>query len=249
MSCEKSVPARRLVHEPAGAERGSIMTQDDAFELDLPKLLKALWKKAWAIVLVAVIFGGIMFAYGKYTYVPVYTAKATLYTSYISHQDLAFGDSAGNISQSSLSEARSLVNTCVAVLNTRATLEGIIEAADLDMAYTKLSGMIHAAAVSGTELFTIEVTGTDAAETALIANTAAQILPEKVSTVNSNSFVGVIDSALVPQSPNPNRIVKDAAIAAVLGAMLVFGIVVVQEVVAVRKANPAVQEKKNEEES
>lgn len=209
------------------------MTQNDEIEIDLLKLLKALWKKAWAIVLAAFVLGGAMFAYGRYNYVPTYTTTATLYSSYLNTRDFVFADNGGNITQSSLSESRSLVNTCISVLNTRMTLEEIIDTADLDMTYDALSGMITAAAVNGTELFTVTVTGTDAEQVALIANTVIEVLPENVAMVNSNGFVGVIDHALVPSMPDSNNsVLKNSVVAAVLGAALVCMLVVGKELVA-----------------
>lgn len=219
---------------------------NDELEIDLLKLIKALWKKAWLIVLAAVIFGGAMFAYGKSAYVPTYKATTTLYASYISNQDLAFGENSGSISENSLSNSRSLVDTCIAVLNTRMTLEGVIAAADLNMPYTKLAGMISTEVINKTELFNVSITGTDPEEAALIANTIAAILPENVAMVNGSSTVGVIDTALVPASPVANSIAKNAVIAAVLGAMLVCGVVVVKEIYIDWKAAKG---KKKEEKS
>ena len=206
--------------------------ENDEIEIDQLKLMKALWKKAWAIVLVAAVFGGAMFAYGNYTYVPQYAATATLYTSYQNSRDFAFGENSGNISHSSLSEARSLVNTCISLLKTRAVQEEVIQTAGLDMTYSQLAPMISAAAVNSTELFTVTITGNDPEDAALIANTIAEVLPEKVAMVNANSQVGIIDKALVPAAANGNDIMKNAAIAAVLGAFLVCGIVVVKELIA-----------------
>lgn len=219
------------------------MTQNDEIEIDLLKLMKALWKKAWAIVLVAGIFGGAMFTYGKYTYVPEYTAKITLYASYIDRQDFAIVNNAGTAT------LNNLVNTCIAVLDTRMNLETVIEETGLDLSYTDLSAMISTETIKNTELFTIDVSGENAEDVALLANTIGEVLPEKVSMVNSNSVVGIIDSALVPEAPNPNSITKNAAIAAVLGAFLVCGIVVVKELVTDWKANTEANEKMDPEES
>lgn len=221
------------------------MEQNDELEINLKKLFKALWKKAWAIALAAVILGSAVFAYGKYTDVPVYSATATMYTRYIIDQEFDFGGNAGHITENSVDKARSLTDTCIAVLNTRTTLEEVLEAANLDMKYSELSGMIRASSVNDTELFTVTVTNTDAEKAALIANTIAQILPEKVAMVNRNSCVNVIDSALVPENPLPNNITKNAAIAAVLGAMLVCAVIVVVEILAESKSYSV--EKKNDE--
>lgn len=218
------------------------MIENDEIEIDLARIMKALWKKAWAIVLVAAIFGGAMFAYGQYTYVPQYTAKATLYTSYEINRDFALGDNSGNISQNSLSDARNLVSTCITLLKTRMLQEDVIQKAGLDMTYSQLASRITAEAVNKTEIFSVKATAGNAEEAALIVNTVAQILPEKAAMVNPNSHVGIIDTALVPSAPDGNDIVKNAAIAAFLGAFLVCCVVGGKELVADWKEQKAKKE-------
>ena len=196
------------------------MTEHDEIEIDLLKILKACLKKVWIILLVAAILGGGMFVYGKMTHVPAYTTTTTLYASYTKPVDT-------NASQNSLTEARSMVDTCTAVLNTRKTLEAVIAEAGVSMTSGKLSGMIAAAAVNKTEIFTVSVTAVNPEEAALLANAVGKVLPEHVAMVNNHSNVGVIDEALVPAAPNSNSIVKDAVIAAVLGAFAVCGVIAV----------------------
>lgn len=211
---------------------GEILMEHDEITIDLLKIVRALRKKAWAIVLVAAIFGGAMFAYKQSSYVPVYQAKTILFASYTNSRDFSFSENAGSISQSSLSESRSIVNTCYAVLNTRMMMEAVIEKAGLNMSSVTLSGMITTATLNNSELFSITVTGSNPEEVALIANTVADVLPEKVSMVNSNSQVGVIDRALVPGTPAAPNFLKDAVVFAVLGAFLVCCIVAGKEIIA-----------------
>ena len=197
--------------------------ENDEITIDLLKIVKALWKKAWAIILVAAIFGGAMFVYKKSSYVPVYQAKTILFANYTNNSDF---------SQSSASQSQNMVNTCYAVLNTRMMMEAVIEEAQLSLSSEKLSGMISTATLNSSELFSVTVTGGNPEEVALIANTVADVLPEKVSMVNSNSHVGVIDRALVPGTTAAPNFLKDAAVFAVLGAFLVCGIVAGKEIIA-----------------
>lgn len=203
-------------------------------EIDLLKILKTCLKKIWIIVLAAAVLGGGMFAYGKATHVPTYTATTTLYVSSVKAVD-------GNASQNSLSEARNMVDTSIAVLNTRKTLDAVIEEAGAELTSGRLAGMVSAAAVNNTEVFNVAVTSTDPQEAAALANAVGKVLPGHVAVVNADSNVDVIDEALVPSAPNGNDIVKNAALAAVLGAFAVCGIIVVlcvvEDVKAAKKEN------------
>ena len=199
------------------------MTNDE-IEIDLLKILKTWLKKAWIIVLVAAVLGGGLFAYGKATHVPVYTATTTLYARSVKSVD-------GNASQNSLSEARSMVDSCIVVLKTRKTLDAVIEEAGAELTSGQLSGMVSSAAVNKTEIFTVSVTSADPQMAADLANAVGKVLPGHVAVVNPDSNVGVIDEALVPAAPNGNDIMKNAALAAVLGAFAVCGVIAVQCVV------------------
>lgn len=206
------------------------MTNDE-IEIDLLKILKTWLKKAWIIVLVAAVLGGGMFCYSNASYVPTYTTNTTLYASYVNTRDFAFGDNDGNISQTSISEARSIVNTCNAVLKTRMTLDAVIKEAGVDMTSNQLASKVTVAAVNSSEVFTVTVTGTNAEELVRLANAIGKVLPEHVAMINSNSKVSVIDEALTATISNGNDAMKTAALAAVLGAFAVCGVIAVQCVV------------------
>ncbi len=47
--------------------------------IDLVQLAKALWHRAWAIVLAMVIFGGAAFGYARFLITPLYQAGAMMY--------------------------------------------------------------------------------------------------------------------------------------------------------------------------
>ena len=193
--------------------------------IDLIQVFKCLMKKAWVIVLVAAIFGGAMFVYGNQTYVPNYTTTATLYTSYESIDE-------NGIAKSNPSIARTLVDTCISVLNTRTFQEEVIQTANLEMTSSQLATMVTAEAVNKTELFKVTVTANNAEQAALIGNTVAQILPEKVAMVNKDCQVHIMDDALVPAIPQGNSIAKNAVVFAVLGTFLVCCIVATIDLVA-----------------
>lgn len=215
--------------------------EKEEFLIDLLDVMKALWKKAWAIVLVAVIFGSGMFAYKTHTNVPQYTTKAILYASYQENQEFIIDGNTQSISQYSLDDSRALVSTCISLSKTRMLLNEVIQTAGLNLTAGQLSSMVKVQAVDKTELFTITVTADNAEKAALIANTVSEILPEKVTMINANSHVGIIDHALTPTSPNSNDIVKNSVLVAFAGASLVCCIVVALNITAQYKKQKAQQ--------
>ena len=197
---------------------------DDGITIDLLKIIKACWKKLWLILLVAAVLGGGMFAYGKATYVPVYETMITMYAN-PENREIAANTGFDT-----------LTVTCINVLKTRTTLEGISEAAGLSIPHSRLAGMISAKEIAKTPLFQVTVTGGDPQQITLIANTVAEVLPEKVAIAVSNCNVGVMDPAVVPSSPVGNNIMRNAAIAAILGVVLVCCIIAGKEIYSDWKA-------------
>lgn len=199
---------------------------DDVIEIDLLRILRALWRRAWAIVLAAIICGGAFFAYTKFMVTPLYQASALMY---VNSSDISLGGTKVSISQGELSAAKSLIETYSVILNTRTTLNEVIEEAELECTYGELLSMISAEAVNNTEVFRISVTNPDPEQAALIANTIAQVLPEKIASIVEGSSARIVDTAVVPAVPISPNYTKNTAIGALLGIVLVCAVVVVME--------------------
>lgn len=197
-------------------------------EVDLFRLLKALWRKAWAIALAAILFGGSFFAGTLLFIKPLYTAKSLMY---VNSSNITVGGTKVSISQSELTAAKTLVDTYIVILNTRTTLEDVIAQSGVSYTYEELMErkMISAAAVNGTEVFAIEVTSTDPREAELLANTIARILPEKIASIVEGSSARIVDYAVVPAEKASPNLTKNAIIGAALGFMLACGVTIILE--------------------
>lgn len=122
--------------------------RENETEIDLLQLAKALWHKAWAIVLVTLITAAMAFAGTKLFITPLYTASAMMY---VNNSSISVGSTQVNLSD--LTAAQSLVETYMVILKTRGTLEEVIKEANLPYDYEELSNMIEAGAVNSTEVF------------------------------------------------------------------------------------------------
>lgn len=199
---------------------------NEEMEIDLLRLLHALWRKAWAIVLAAAIFGSCFLAGTALFVKPLYKANALMY---VNSSNISVGGAKVSISQSELTAAQTLVDTYIVIMNTRMTLEEVIEQAGVSYSYGELKEMIKANAVNGTEVFSIEVTSTDPKEAEVLANTIARVLPEKIASIVEGSSARIVDYAVVPAKKASPSLTKNALIGAILGAVLMCGIVVVME--------------------
>lgn len=198
--------------------------KENVMEIDLLQLAKTLWRRAWTIILVTLLFGAAAFSYAKLFITPLYQARAMMY---VNNSSITVGST--SVSLADLSAAQSLVDTYTVILKTRTTLEEVISRAELDYTYEELYGMITAASVNSTEVFEIVVTSASPREAEKIANTIAELLPEKISDIVEGSSVRIVDHAVVPSEKSSPNISRCTAIGMLLGAVLVCGIIILRE--------------------
>jgi len=200
------------------------MNQEEYLEIDLFKLLLALLKK-WKTILLCTLLGGVIaFGISRFLIAPKYQAKALMY---VNNSDFSIGSAKVSISAQDLSAAQSLVDTYVVILRSRNTLEDVIRQTKVDYTYEELLEMVSAGSVNGTEIFQIVVTSTDRNEAKLLANTIAQILPNKISGIIDGSSVRIVDSAVTPEKKSSPSNVKNTLIGMILGLILSSGIIIV----------------------
>lgn len=203
------------------------MGMDDREEkgMNLLRLLKALWRRAWAIALTAVIIGAGALGCTAAFVAPQYRARALMYVNSSS----SAGRTKAGISQSELSAAQSLVDTYIVILNASSTLNDVIAQTGVDYSYEELSKMVSAASVNSTEIFYIEVISPDPKEAALLANTIAQVLPEKIAAVVEGSSARVVDYAVEPSRRDSPNLALNTAVGMLLGGALACFAVAVLE--------------------
>lgn len=195
-------------------------------EIDLLQLFHALWRNALIIIIVALLFAGAAFGGTFMLLSPTYEATAQFY---VNNSTVSVGSTSFSISSGELSAAQSLVNTYLVILKSRTTLEEVIREASLPYTPEEIVKMIDASAVSNTSVFGVTVTSNSPTESELIANTIAKVLPDRISEIVEGSSVRIVDYAVVPAHRAGPSYVKNTAIGAMLGIVLVCGIIVVKE--------------------
>ena len=187
--------------------------EKDVIEFDLPGVLRLLFSKIWSIITSA-LAGGLVFAIiAIFAITPKYQSSALFY---VNNNNLSIGGASFSISSSDISASQSLVDTYIVILNTRNTLETVIEKSNLPYSYERLSGMISASAVNGTEVFKVTVTSDDPKEACNIANGIALVLPDKISEIVTGSGAKIVDYAVA----NPNKVSPSTSRYAIIGALI-----------------------------
>ena len=200
-----------------------IKNTDNEYEIDLRELFGALMRRWWAIVLAILIAGAAAFGYTYFLIDPLYESSTLLY---VNNSDISVGSTSFSISNADLTAAQKLVDTYVVILKSRTALNAVIEEADLDYTYEELEKMITASAVNSTEVFEIVVTSKSPGEAEKIANTIADVLPDKIADIVAGSDVRIVDYAVVPSHRSSPSYTRNTVIGMLLGAVLSAGIVI-----------------------
>ena len=202
------------------------MTKKPTNTIDLLELAKALWSRAPIIIIVALLFAGFAFG-GTFMFIsPKYEASTMIY---VNNSSISLGSTSVSITSGELSAAQTLVSTYITILKSRTTLEEVIDESGVQYSVEDLEKMIDASAVSGTGIFKVTVKSGSPTEAELIANTIAKVLPDRISDIVDGSSVRVVDYAIVPAHRSSPSYLKNTAIGAILGVLLVAGIIIIRE--------------------
>ena len=200
-----------------------IKSTNDEEYIDLVEVAKILWKYAVVILLVGILFAALLFFYAQFFVSPRYEANALFY---VNNSTFSLG-SAVRISTGELSAASDLVDTYVAIMQSRANMEQVIEESGVNYTYEQLREMVSAKAVNSTGLFRVTVNSSNPEEARTLANTIAVILPDKISDIVANSSVEVVDYAVTPHTRVSPSYIKYAAIGLLAGIVLASAVVLV----------------------
>lgn len=196
----------------------------ETLELDLREALRAVRKKAWVVVLCAVLAGALFLTYTLCFIAPQYQASVTIYVNN------GTDNNSGAISSTDLAVAIRLVNTYVNILKSDTVLEKVIDNAGLDLTAKDVREMMTAEAVKDTEMFKVMITAPDPNQAAKIANSVAAVAPSEIATIIDGSSAKIIDYAKVPQDRYSPSYGLNTAIGIAVGALLAVLYVVLCEI-------------------
>lgn len=194
---------------------------DKTKEIDLRELMRNLARKAWLLVLCAVIVAVAAYIYTAAFVTPLYRAQVTLYINNSVY-------SGSQIEASDLATSQRLAITCKYILQTDRVLSKVIEQTGWDLKPSQIRGAISASSPEETEIFIVSVVHSDPHVAAQLANAIAQVAPGEISSIIAGSSTKVIDFADVPSAPYSPSKTRNAVIGALVGLLLAVGIVVLE---------------------
>ncbi len=208
-----------------GETKNTGSMRNETTEIDLLALARALWKRAWVIVLAGVICGGLAFA-GTYLLVtPQYRSSFTAYVNNRSDQNSANG----TLSSADLSASQSLVKTYAAVISSRAVLETAAAQASAPYDYEQLKNMVETKSVDDTEIIEVSVTMEDRQMAAALAREISTVAAEYITKIVEGSSMQIVDQAVIPVERYSPSYTKSLMLGVLLGIFLACAIIILKE--------------------
>ncbi len=198
--------------------------QQESREIDLLQLAGTVLRRWWIVVISAVVCGIGFFVYTFYFVKPTYKSWVDLYVN-----NTTFSVGSVSITASEINASRALVSTYSSILKTRLTLEEVIVRAGVPYTYRQISSMITCESVNNTEIFRVTVADTDKEAACLIANTIAEVLPERVSKVIDGTSVRLVDPAVVATSRSAPSYSRQTIIGMAVGILLSVAAILLYE--------------------
>ena len=101
-----------------------------------------------------------------YLITPQYQSSAKFY---VNNRSISVGSASLSLESGDINAAKSLVDSYIVILQTRESLNDVIDYAGVNRTYSELQGMITASSVNSTEIFEVVVTSPDPVEAERIA--------------------------------------------------------------------------------
>lgn len=194
------------------------------YTIDVLHIIKVLWKHLWIIALAGLVAAVVGFSYSSFVIDATYSSYVKLY---VNNTSFSLGNTNFSISASELSAAQSLVKTYGEILNSRSTMERIIDKSGVDYTWRELSNMISYSPSNNTEIMRVTVTCKDPYEASIIANTIAEVLPVRITEIIDGASMEVVDYAVPELQKVAPSITKYTATGLAIGVLLAAAVLVV----------------------
>lgn len=196
-------------------------------EVEARQLMSALWRGKWLIALVAIFSAAVSYFWSYYLITPLYQSSAMFY---VNNSAVTFGNAEADISAGDILAAKSLINSYIVILQTRESLNEVIELAEVSRTCEELGDMITPASVDETEVFEVIVTSEDPYEAERIAHAITEILPTRISDIIEGTSARIVDTAVLASKPSSPNCVGNAIIGFLLGASISASVIILREV-------------------
>lgn len=202
--------------------QSAAMVDDDYDTIDLLEVLEVVRQHILIIILVTVIAAAAGFSFSRFVMVPQYEASALMIVN-------TRQDTTANVTSDQINSATKLVSTYSIIIKSDTVLQQVISNLGLTLTYDQLKERVTVSAVDDTQVMQITVRSDNPEWARQVCEQITTISPDVIlESVEAGSVKLISQAAVTPEPVSPN-VMKNTAIAAVLGLVVSIGIVVLRE--------------------
>ncbi|MEE1219696.1 MAG: Wzz/FepE/Etk N-terminal domain-containing protein [Ruminococcus sp.] len=183
-------------------------------EISFKDILRILKKNLVLIIVTTVLFSALSYFYTSFFVKKTYTATVKLY---VVTENKA---SSGYDSLQAYNYAEKLVSTYIQMLDTNSFYSEVSKNMNEKYTPSQLSYMISFRSVEGTEVFEADVVTTSPTEAKAVADAVGKVAPKRISKLNKNAELKVVDPATVPTAPTAPSVTRNILIGFIAGLVL-----------------------------
>ncbi len=208
-------------------------------KIDIKQILKMIIDNIIIVIACVVIFGLGFFLYKEFVTVPLYSSSVSLYLNNVD-DDMKSGD---KVLGTDISASQMLIPSCVEIVKSNRMLNEVAKKDGLDYTAKQIGGMVSAAHIENTEIFTIRVVCANSKDAAIIADTFAKVAPGIITKIIGATSVNVIDFALERKTPINANTTKNIIFGMIIGFIVACAYIILRELFDSRIKNEVDLEK------
>lgn len=202
--------------------QNAAMTDDDYDTIDLLEVLQVVRQHILVIILVTFIAAVAGFGVSRFVMVPQYEASALMIVN-------TRQDTTANVTSDQINSATKLVSTYSIIIKSDTVLQQVINNLGLSLTYDELKERVNVTAVDETQVMQITVQSDNPEWARQVCEQITAISPNVIlESVEAGSVKLISQASVTPDPVSPN-VMKNTAIAALLGLVVSVGIVVMRE--------------------
>lgn len=207
-------------------QSGMGSSSDDELTIDLAELFGVLWHWIWLILLVALLLGGAAYAFSKFVIPEEFQSTTKIYVL-----DKESG-SGGQSTYTDLQVGSQLTKDYAELITSRTVIEKVIADNHLESVYDykKFLKKVEVNTPTDTRIVSITVTDTNPALAQALADDIRVEASDLIINTMQINAVNTYEVANLPTEKSAPSCSKWALIGALLGALLVGGIVTLQDI-------------------
>ena len=192
----------------------------EEMSLSLSDLFWLLWRRLWAILLAALIAGGVCFVYNQATYTEKYTSTAKIY---VLNTEVMEGASASTTAYY-FQLALTVVEDCKELLLSETVMERVADELSLDIAPAKLRSMIKIENEQESRILKVSVTTGNPELSCDIANAVSEQGVIRVREIMNVNQTSVYERGTVPKAPSNSVGWQMPVLMGLVAAVAVYGV-------------------------